>query len=476
MKFDAVPTEDSADEENIRVDNQCGIGRFKPKWLQRFADPKIYLVIFCIVGVLEGAYFTYFVGVLSTLEKRFAFDSKVSGVILIADSISATVISLIVGYYGGKAHKPRMIAIGMVLVSVSCFMSTLPYFIYGPALHFLTRDFGSEQKKLEFCDSDITKEECSGKANNSTVPTVAILFLANLLCGFGYTAYYTIGAPYLDDNVKKKNSPMYFKCIPFACTDNSFQCFPHWYQMESKFEPVPASESEASIKEFNEEIKYPEYQCGIGKFKPKWLQRFADPKVYLVIFCTVGVLEGAYFTYFVGVMTTLEKRFAFESKISGLIFIADNISATIISLIVGYYGQKWHKPRVIAFGMVMVSISCLICTIPYFVYGPALHFLTREIHVSGNKKQEFCADEIQEEDCKNNATDSSRIPVIVILFFANFLWGFGYTAYYTIGAPYLDDNVKKKNAPMYFSRYRVLYCYGDKILIKVVIVYHITVL
>ncbi|GFY50342.1 solute carrier organic anion transporter family member 4A1 [Trichonephila inaurata madagascariensis] len=227
--------------------------------------------------------------------------------------------------------------------------------------------------------------------------------------------------------------------------------------MESKFELVPSSESEAKVKESNEEVKDPDYLCGIGKFKPKWLQRFADPKVYLVIFCTVGVLEGAYFTYFVGVMTTLEKRFAFESKISGLIFIADNISATIISLIVGYYGQKWHKPRIIAFGMVMVSVSCLICTIPYFVYGPALHFLTREIHVSGNKKQEFCDTEVQNEDCENNLADASRIPVIVILFFANFLWGFGYTAYYTIGAPYLDDNVKKKNAPMYFSRYRVFY-------------------
>ncbi|GFR12861.1 solute carrier organic anion transporter family member 4A1 [Trichonephila clavata] len=222
MKFKVVPTEDSLNGEHIRedddVDDQCGIGRFKPKWLQRFADPKIYLVIFCIVGVLEGAYFTYFVGILSTLEKRFAFDSKVSGVILIADSISATLISLIVGYYGGKAHKPRMIAIGMVLVSVSCFISTLPYFIYGPALHFLTRDFGSEQKKLEFCDSEITKEECNSQGSNSTVPTVTILFLANLLCGFGYTAYYTIGAPYLDDNVRKKNSPMYFSgyCMKFS--------------------------------------------------------------------------------------------------------------------------------------------------------------------------------------------------------------------------------------------------------------------
>ncbi|GIY86646.1 solute carrier organic anion transporter family member 4A1 [Caerostris darwini] len=213
MKFSPVPTEEGSSSSEIIInrDYLCGIGRFKPRWLQRFADPKVYLVIFCIVGVLEGAYFSYFVGVLTTLEKRFAFDSTVSGFILIADSISAAVLSLVVGYFGGKAHKPRMIAIGMMLVSVSCFMSTLPYFIYGPGLHFLSRDIlGTKKDELEYCSTEFKEEECGNQAKTPTLPVVIILFLANLLCGFGYTAYYTIGAPYLDDNVRKKNSPMYF--------------------------------------------------------------------------------------------------------------------------------------------------------------------------------------------------------------------------------------------------------------------------
>ncbi|CAL1277923.1 unnamed protein product [Larinioides sclopetarius] len=215
MKFSPVNTEeDNRSEGRNPEDDLCGIGQFKPRWLQRFADPKVYLVIFCIVGVLEGAYFSYFVGVLTTLEKRYAFESKTSGIILIADSISATLLSLLVGYYGSKAHKPRMIAIGMVLVSVSCFLTSVPYFIYGPALHFLEREnLSADQKKIEFCDSDIKEENCDGLNNSPTLPVVCILFLANLLCGFGYTAYYTIGAPYLDDNVRKKNSPMYFSAM-----------------------------------------------------------------------------------------------------------------------------------------------------------------------------------------------------------------------------------------------------------------------
>ncbi|XP_015911105.1 solute carrier organic anion transporter family member 74D isoform X1 [Parasteatoda tepidariorum] len=215
-KFSPLPTSDSeSSQPSVQESDQlCGLGRFKPQWLQKFADPKVYLVIFCLVGVLQGAYFTYFVGVLSTLEKRFAFESKISGVILIADNISATFISLVVGYYGGKGHKPRMIAMGMVIVLLSCFLSTIPYFIYGPALHFLSRDIVSvSNRKQEYCDTEFPDENCQSGLNSSSLTAISILFVANFMNGFGYTAYYTIGAPYLDDNVKKKNSPMYFSAM-----------------------------------------------------------------------------------------------------------------------------------------------------------------------------------------------------------------------------------------------------------------------
>lgn len=218
--------------------------------------------------------------------------------------------------------------------------------------------------------------------------------------------------------------------------------------MEKKFEPVPTEENDVREKEL--EID-PDELCGIGSFKPKWLQPFADPKVYLVIFCIVGVIEGAYFTYFVGVLSTLEKRYAFESKISGIILIADNISAAVLSLLVGYYGGKGHKPRMIAFGMILVVISSFLSALPYFIYGPATHFLSKDTSAFGSKKQEYCGIEPVPEDCKNEG-NTAMLPAVSVLFIANFINGFGYTAYYTIGTPYLDDNVKKKNSPMYFSR------------------------
>lgn len=190
---------------------KCGLGRWKPRWLQRFANPKTFLVIFCIVGIFQGAYFAYVAGILSTIEKRYSFKSKITGLILIADNISPIITSVLVGYYGGKANanRPRWIAGGMFIVVISYFISAIPYFVYGTASHFTDSDltWNRNSTEKEFCDFRPKTKECDEKS--ITLPAVMCFILGSFLKGFGSTAFYTIGTPYLDDNVKKKNSPMY---------------------------------------------------------------------------------------------------------------------------------------------------------------------------------------------------------------------------------------------------------------------------
>ncbi|KAG8187156.1 hypothetical protein JTE90_020033 [Oedothorax gibbosus] len=78
IDFAPVPTKEP-DEKQFEVDGEdtlCGIGSFHPSWLQSFATPKCFLVNHSILGVLQGAFFTYLIGCLSTLEKRYAFETK----------------------------------------------------------------------------------------------------------------------------------------------------------------------------------------------------------------------------------------------------------------------------------------------------------------------------------------------------------------------------------------------------------------
>jgi MFS family permease len=202
--------------------------------------------------------------------------------------------------------------------------------------------------------------------------------------------------------------------------------------------------------------------CGIGGFHPEWLQRFANTKFFLINFSIVAVLQGAYFTYMIGSMSTLEKRFAFESKVSGFILIADNLSQMVVSPIIGYLGTKWNRSRIIATGELLVALSCIMSAIPYFIYGPATHFLSDSGTFSNVTKYEVCGGKNDYELSCKLKHHSTVIPAVVILWFGSFINGLGYTAFYTVGLPYLDDNVKKKNSPIYLSKssllsYRIYY-------------------
>lgn len=225
-------------------DTECGLGPCAPKWLQIFASKQAFLVVFCITWVLQGMYYTYFVSVITTIEKLFQIQSKTTGIIMSATEIGQIGSSLLLTYYGGQGHRPKWIAWGMVLFAVSSFTCSMPHFIYGKQLiHANDLLFsgvasdspyknGSEQLanicraptynsdyylNLESNWENATSfppKECeeSKERIQSKVTTIvlAIFFISLLGVGMGQTAVYTLGIPYIDDNVASRESPLYF--------------------------------------------------------------------------------------------------------------------------------------------------------------------------------------------------------------------------------------------------------------------------
>ncbi|CAG2180871.1 unnamed protein product, partial [Oppiella nova] len=67
-------------------------------------------------------------------------------------------------------------------------------------------------KSVEYCDSNrLDGHDCEGPtgASNTVVLAVVVLWLGNFCNGIGFVSFYTIGIPFIDDSVKKKNSPLY---------------------------------------------------------------------------------------------------------------------------------------------------------------------------------------------------------------------------------------------------------------------------
>ncbi|CAG2114152.1 unnamed protein product [Medioppia subpectinata] len=211
--------------ESELTDHMCGLGSWRPKWSQIFASTKVFMIILCGLAVSQGAAFAYMIASITTLEKRYAFGSTITGIILIADNLADLVFSPIFGYLANRVHRPRMIAICHVIVAFGCYLAALPYFIYGPGVHLLS---GSNKeivgrlmkynKSTEFCDQNNFDNNMCGESGGSETAILAVILLciASVFYGIGYVAFYIIAIPFMDDSVRKKNSPLYLSVIPTA--------------------------------------------------------------------------------------------------------------------------------------------------------------------------------------------------------------------------------------------------------------------
>lgn len=202
----------------------CGIGSWRPRWLQPLANPVAFLVNISFVAIVQSMAGSMIYSTMSTVEKRYAFDSKISAIIFIADSISNLILSPIIGYYGVRFNRSRLIGTGQIILALSCIASAIPYFIYGPMNHHhhhvSSESFIENENYFQMCTKD-DDNHCSnnddtmnGSSQNNTVwLAVFILFIANFFRGVGFTIYYVIALPFMDDNVSKKNSPLFLSIM-----------------------------------------------------------------------------------------------------------------------------------------------------------------------------------------------------------------------------------------------------------------------
>lgn len=235
------------DEEE---DMRCGIGPCRSRWMQVFASKQVFLAMFCFSWVLQGMFSTYFVSVITTLERLFQFQSKTMGVVLSATEIGQIGSSLLLTYYGGQGHRPRWIASSMVLFGVAAFACSSPHFLFGhhqfpmgggvtvaatavngtgAAAAFTTDPYYpsnvcvasttgatngsstlplSPQQQAQLCEDTQLEEQLEQSKNTKIV--LAIFFTSLLGVGIGQTAVYTLGIPFIDDNVASRESPLYF--------------------------------------------------------------------------------------------------------------------------------------------------------------------------------------------------------------------------------------------------------------------------
>ncbi|KAM7282167.1 hypothetical protein ISCGN_002317 [Ixodes scapularis] len=200
-----------ADLSTPTRDHLCGVGQFRPRLLQVFAKPQVFTLVYSVALILQNAQFYYFFAIMSTLQRRYGLSSWSVAVILFADSASPFFISFAVGHYSRTVSKPLLLFWGVLSLTTSCCVSIVPYVIYGPGLaEASSYSGGSDGMSQDLCQpTAVTPSSCNSWISDSVVVS-GVLFAANCFYGAAYSVLYIAGSTYVDDSVKKKNSPLHF--------------------------------------------------------------------------------------------------------------------------------------------------------------------------------------------------------------------------------------------------------------------------
>ncbi|XP_037534071.1 solute carrier organic anion transporter family member 1C1 [Nematolebias whitei] len=179
---------------------------------------------------LSFAYFakalsgSYMKSTITQLERRFDIPSYLIGVIDGSFEIGNLLVIAFVSYFGAKLHRPKIIAMGCVLMSVGTFIIALPHFIIGcykfetsvrlvvNSSHNSSPCRGGSTVELTQDDRppQVPSTSCDGDSNLSMWIYV---LLGNVLRGIGETPVQPLGISYIDDFATEENAALYVGCV-----------------------------------------------------------------------------------------------------------------------------------------------------------------------------------------------------------------------------------------------------------------------
>ncbi|CAL8090219.1 unnamed protein product [Orchesella dallaii] len=145
-------------------------------------------------------------------------------------------LALVLSYAGGKGHRPRWIAVGLLCSSVAYSLYAMPHLLYGPGNEALsltaeyfeqfhnTSDVTTvidnktslfESKKdltaTTVCNPNhsphISSEFDCDLGDDSVIPTM-LIFFGNFIAGIGSVLFYTLAGPYIDDHMRPVKAPL----------------------------------------------------------------------------------------------------------------------------------------------------------------------------------------------------------------------------------------------------------------------------
>ncbi|XP_065648193.1 solute carrier organic anion transporter family member 4C1 isoform X3 [Hydra vulgaris] len=192
------------DGKTSNIETRLGIKTWRPECLQKFNSIGCFLVALSIFSFSQGVVVNGIVTAsIASIEKEFGLNSKVMGIIVSGNDVSAVIAVGFVSFFGSTRNKPLILSIGAFITGIGALMFTLPKLIAG---NYQPKNF--EQIDLDICGLNKTlPRNCASQPDNNV--NAVVFFIANFVMGAGTTPLYTLGPAYLDENVSPNKTPIY---------------------------------------------------------------------------------------------------------------------------------------------------------------------------------------------------------------------------------------------------------------------------
>ena len=162
-------------------------------------------------------------------------------------------------------------------------------------------------------------------------------------------------------------------------------------------------------------------------------------------------------------LSTLEKQFKLSSKESGTIVAAKEISSLLLIAFLSYYGSFGHKPKYLAVGALITAFGSLLYVLPHLLIGKYIPDKDASVFKNRDVCIEMIASNSTLEDARCHVLGQSEWYYMFTFISAKLLLGAGTAPLFTLGAAYIDENVKPKVAPIYLGIWYATLFFGPGI-------------
>ncbi len=169
------------------------------------------------------------------------------------------------------------------------------------------------------------------------------------------------------------------------------------------------------------------------------------------------------YSYWTGMIHTIEKRFDLPSTRTGIPFSMNDIIQSCTVIFIGYLAPRLHVPRFLSFSMIFSCIGMFMCASPYIIYGPKY---TQEhvgspdgsSHVSATSSS-ICqtashnlsiADTCTEIDSAQTIGSIGQ-KVYTLFLAAGAFVGLGFSGMFVLSISYIDNNVHPNKVAAYIG-------------------------